>query len=31
LAADDLMKICSDYYSVEDIEKARTTLARFVD
>jgi len=25
------MKICSDYYSVEDIEKARTTLARFVD
>jgi len=31
LAADDLMKIFSDYYSVEDIEKARTTLARFVD
>ena len=31
MAADDLMKISSDYYSVEDIEKARTTLARFVD
>jgi len=31
LAADNLMKICSDYYSVEDIEKACTTLARFDD
>jgi len=33
LAADDLTKICSDYYSVEDIEKERTinVLARFVD
>jgi len=31
LATDDLTKICADYYSVDDIEKARATLSKCVD
>jgi len=31
LAADDLTKICSDFYSSDEIEKARALLSRYVD
>jgi len=31
LAADDLTKICSDFYPTDEIEKARALLSRYVD
>lgn len=31
LPIDDIVKICCDYYSVDDIEKARSTLSSYVD
>lgn len=31
MTADDIVKICCDFYSREDIEKARTTLLQYVN